>query len=74
MSIDTMPREQAVELCVEGLLRLKPGQRARIRSADEGKLRQICQWLHTFDSARFGVAREASGREHRLEITRRLAG
>jgi|SRR5579875_3029587 len=74
ISLDAMPGEHAVELCVERLLRLNPGQRARIRAVDGAKLTQVCLWLHAFDSALFGTAHEANGRQHSLQITRRLAG
>ena len=70
---DTLPEERAFELCIERLLRLAPGQSAEIYSCKADLLTQVCQWLHAFDSARYGVAHPASGREHVIEIARRMA-
>lgn len=72
--LDRLPGDQAHELCVERLLRLQPGQSAEIHSEDADKLDHVCRWVQAFDSVGYGVARRSSGREHTLEVTRRVAG
>ena len=70
--LDTLPAEQATDLCIARLLRLRRGQSAEIHCTDTDKLSEICQWMHAFDSASFGMALAATGREDTIEITRRV--
>lgn len=70
--LDTLPEEKAVQLCIERLLRLRPGQTAAIRSSDDSELRRVCEWMHDFDSARYGVARIHEGSaKSGIQVTRR---
>lgn len=53
---DALPTAMAAQLCVERLLRLRPGEQAVIFSRDRTQLHDVCAWLHEFDAARFAVA------------------
>ena len=55
IALDEFPGEHAAQLCIERLLRLRPGQRAEIRSSDRRVLEHICGWMREFDSASYGV-------------------
>ena len=74
IDVDNLPADQAHELCIERLLRLRPGQTAELRAHAEQLLRPVCRWLHEFDSARFGLARAVAGDDHLLRVTCRPAG
>ena len=70
--LDTLPEEKAVQLCIERLLRLRPGQTTEIRSSDDRELRRVCEWMHDLDSARYGVARIHEGSaKSGIQVTRR---
>jgi hypothetical protein len=70
--LDTLPQEQAVQLCLERLLRLRPGQSAEVHSGREADLQRICRWLKGFDSSRYGFARLPAGDVcAALQVTRR---
>lgn len=69
--LDALPADMATQMCIERVLRLRPGQSAAIHSEDEDKVARVCRWLHAFDPARYGFERSASGREHALEVYRR---
>jgi hypothetical protein len=72
IELDTLPGEQAVQLCVERLLRLRPGQHAEIRCREEQTLAQVGRWMHDFDSMRYGIAAiQAGPAQSRLQVTRR---
>jgi hypothetical protein len=74
IALDTLPRERAVQLCIERLLRLRPGETAEITSAYPTELTRVREWVRAFDSTRYGTAR-ADGEDGRsgLLVTRRHA-
>lgn len=61
IDLEALPREHAVQLCVERLLRLRPGQCAEVRSRHDQTLAQVCRWMHDFDSVRYGIAAIQTG-------------
>lgn len=71
VDLDALPESQAVELCVERVLRLNAGQTAEVRAEDELLLRRVCRWIHAFDAERFGVEGCSDGSAHVRRITRR---
>jgi hypothetical protein len=72
IELDALPREQAMQLCIERLLRLRPGQRAEVRSRDDQTLAQVCRWMHDFDSVRYGIAAIQTGpAQTGIQVTRR---
>lgn len=64
--LDMLPAEHAEQLCIERLLRLRPGQEAEIRTRQAEQARRVSRWLHGFDSARFGLSHAVSGDGHSL--------
>jgi hypothetical protein len=73
IDVDKLPAHQASEICIERLLRLQPGQTAELHARTEQLLRPVSRWLHDFDAARFGLAREIAGPDHLLRVTCRQA-
>lgn len=72
--LDALPEERAVHMCVGRLLRLRPGQSAEIHSSRDADLRRVCQWMHDFDSTRYGITRRHAGLGlPALRVTRRRA-
>ena len=70
IDLDPLPDEVAVRAGIERVLRLRPGERARIRTAHSRQVQQICAWLHEFDASRFGFDRaESSDGSVRLEVS-----
>ena len=70
--LDELPKEKATQQCIERLLRMRPGQTAEIRSSEDGDLRQVCAWMHDFDSTGYGIAHIHAGRtQSAIQITRR---
>ncbi|MGH8959810.1 MAG: hemerythrin domain-containing protein [Jatrophihabitantaceae bacterium] len=66
------PSAQAVQLCIERLLRLRPGESAQICSSEDADLRRVRRWLHEFDSMRYELADlPADGARSILKVTRR---
>lgn len=66
------PSDDAVQTCLERLLRLRPGERADVRSGEESALAQVCRWLHRFDAEGFGVERpRRSDGDTVLQVSRR---
>jgi hypothetical protein len=71
--LDDLPVELATQLCIERLLRLRPGQTAEVRSSDRDNLMHVLRWMRAFDSASYGiefVSAPGSADSH-LEVTRR---
>jgi hypothetical protein len=60
--LDDLPGDQAAQLCIERLLRLRPGQSAEIRSSGRIDLGHVCRWMRAFDSASYGVEYASAGR------------
>ncbi|HET6876998.1 MAG TPA: hemerythrin domain-containing protein [Jatrophihabitans sp.] len=73
IDLDALPEDVAVQMCIERLLRLRPGQRARIRSCAPAHLNEICEWLHDFDPIRFGFNRTSGDAGTQLEVSCRTA-
>lgn len=75
IELDALPVHQASELCIERLLRLRPGQTAEAHATDERllQLQAVVRWLRDFDTGRFGLDHMTAGRDHVLRITRRHA-
>lgn len=70
--LDTLPDGHAVQLCIERLLRLRPGETAEIHSSEDADLRQVARWMHDFDSMRYGLAPVLTGpAQSWLQVTRR---
>lgn len=70
--LDVLPEDRAVRLCVERLLRLRPGQRAEIHSGSEAELRRVAGWLRGFDSTRYGITWLHTGLSRpALQVSRR---
>ncbi|MEO6887346.1 MAG: hemerythrin domain-containing protein [Jatrophihabitantaceae bacterium] len=59
--LDVLPPQRATQLCIERLLRLRPGQSAQIHSDQEADLQRVCRWMHSFDSADYGISRVQIG-------------
>lgn len=73
IDLDALPARHATELCIERLLRLRPGQTAELHANDELLLQAVRRWLHHFDPAHFGLAQVAFGHGHKLRVTCRHA-
>lgn len=72
--LDSLPPEQAAQVCIERLLRLHLGQVAEIHSRREADLQRVCEWMHGFDSTRYRMSRLNTGATPApLQITRRPA-
>jgi hypothetical protein len=69
IDVDALPADQATELCIERVLRLRPGQTAELHARCDQLLRPVYRWLHDFDAARFGFALSAAGPDHLLHVT-----
>ena len=73
IEVDRLPADQASELCIERLLRLRAGQRAELHAHDDRLLWSVGRWLRDFDAARFALVRVTAGHDHLLRITCRAA-
>lgn len=72
IALGPAPSEDAVQACIERLLRLRQGERAEVRSDHDDGLQQICQWLHHFDAAGYGLEHLRAGTaDAALRVTRR---
>lgn len=69
IEMDRLPADQAIELCLERLLRLRPDQSAELHTRDDQLLRTVRRWLQEFDAARFGFDQTTRGQRHRLRVT-----
>jgi hypothetical protein len=77
VSLDELPADHAAQLCIQRLLRLRPGQRAEVRSCDRTALEHVYRWMRAFDPANYRIeyassAVQATG--SRLQVTRRPTG
>jgi hypothetical protein len=74
--IDDLPSVYAAQVCIERLLRLRPGQRAEVRSSDRSGLMHGYRWMRAFDMAHYGVeyASAADPADSHLVVARRRAG
>lgn len=70
IQFDALPTAIATRLCIERVLRLRPGEQAVIFSDDQAQLHDVRAWLHEFDPARFALAMatDCHGRT-RLEVS-----
>lgn len=73
IALDGLSDDQAVDLAIGRLLRLRPGQTAEVGAHDDWQLQAICRWMHDFDAERYGVDHMATGQDHLLRITCRKA-
>jgi Cytochrome C and Quinol oxidase polypeptide I len=71
-----LPSVYAAQLCIERLLRLRPGQRAEVRYSDRSGLMHAYRWMRAFDMAHYGVeyASAADPADSHLVVARRRAG
>lgn len=70
--LDHFPRDLAAQLCIERLLRLRPGQTAEIRSSDDNELAHIYRWMRAFDTASYCIDYvSANTPEAHLRVSRR---
>jgi hypothetical protein len=69
--LDALPPEQAAQMCIERLLRLRPGQAAEIHSSQQADLQRVGQWIHSFDSTRYETSPAATGLGPSLHVTAR---
>jgi len=69
--LDDLPGEHAAQLCIERLLRLRPGQSAEIRSSDRDRLVYVHRWMRAFDttSYRTEYASAADPDDSHLQVT-----
>jgi hypothetical protein len=73
IDLDELPTDQAIELCIERLLRLEPGQTAELQTHDEQVERAVCRWMRTFDASRFGCGYATNEKHDLLRVTSRDA-
>jgi len=74
ISLDSRHLELSIRLCIERLLRLRPGQTADIHANHARDLAPIAGWLRRFDAARYGIAAQGTdniGGQPMLRINRR---
>jgi hypothetical protein len=70
--LDDLPPNLAAQLCIERLLRLRPGQRAEVRSADRSQLEHVYRWIRSFDTTSYRIEYDtANAAESRLRVVRR---
>jgi hypothetical protein len=73
IEVDRLPADQASELCIERLLRLRPGQTAELRGHADQLLQPVYRWLRDFDATRFGLTHASEGHDYLLRVTCRVA-
>ena len=73
IDLDNLPADQAIELSIERLLRLEPGQSAELHTRDQQLLRAVCGWMRTFDATRFGFGQTPEEPYDLLRVTSRQA-
>ena len=64
-----MPEAEAVQLCIERLLRLRPGRAAEVHAHEDRQLRAVCRWIRDFDATRYGLSLTTAGSDHLLRVT-----
>jgi hypothetical protein len=70
--LDALPRERAVQMCIERLLRLRVGQSADVHSSRAADLQQVRRWMQDFDTTGYGFAQQPSAHDSAaLRVTRR---
>lgn len=70
--LDTLPSEQAVQLSIERLLRMRPGETAEVRSTNAIAIRQLWDWMRCYDTVGYGFSHTQTGpAEWQLQVTRR---
>jgi Hemerythrin HHE cation binding domain len=70
--LDTLPEAQAARLCIERLLRLRPGQTAEVHAHEDWQLQAVGRWMRDFDATRYGLSLVTVGRDCVLGVTCRL--
>lgn len=72
VALDALPQRQAVRVCLERLLRLRPDQSADVYASEPSTLTHVCRWIHDFDSVRYGLTiLDAETMHPALRVTRR---
>lgn len=66
------PSDDALDLCIERLVRLRPADCAVVRSGSDTALQQVCRWLHRFDPAGYGLEHHHHRADDELLVTRRI--
>lgn len=70
--LDALPDDEAVQRCIEQVLQLHPGESADIYASDDAELKQVCRWMHGFDSLAYGLCHtQESATRSKLRITHR---
>jgi hypothetical protein len=69
--LDTLPEAVAARLCIERLLRLRPGEPADVRARTDRQLQAVGRWLGEFDAARYGLNLEMINGDYLLRVTSR---
>jgi Hemerythrin HHE cation binding domain len=70
--LDDLPPNLAAQLCIERLLRLRPGQRAEVRSSDQSGLEHVYRWMRAFDATNYRIDRDSADvSESELHVVRR---
>lgn len=73
--LDALPQQQAVQVCLERLLRLRPDQSADVYARERSTLTRVCRWIQDFDSMGYGVTLLDADTAHpALRVTRRSTG
>lgn len=68
--LDALPKAFATRLCIERVLRLRPGEHASIYSCSPAQLHAVRVWLDAFDGLRFAMATTVHpGQEGRLDVS-----
>jgi hypothetical protein len=72
--LDTLHIDQMVQLSIERLLRMRPGESAEVRSSNPDLLRPVWDWMRCYDTVGYGFSRTSSGpQQWAIRITRRDA-
>lgn len=69
IELDSLAPDCAIDLGVERLLRLGPGETAEVHASDAQLLRAVGRWLQGFDAARFGFDDTGARSGHLLRVT-----
>jgi hypothetical protein len=70
--LDALPADLAAQLCIERLLRLRPGQHAEVRSSDPSGLEHVYRWMRAFDATSYRIEYDSAGAsQSRLHVARR---
>lgn len=57
IELDQLPPERAIQMCIEQILRLVPGQSTQVHSVHEVQLRTVDRWVRGFDPTQYATRR-----------------